>query len=53
MEDVEYNSGLASEPIRLGVNEYFVMGDNRSISRDSREFGAISKSQILGVVVGE
>lgn len=51
--DSPYNAGLAEEPIKLGINEYFVMGDNRSVSRDSRTFGAISKSQIMGVVVGE
>jgi signal peptidase I len=32
----------------LPANEYFVMGDNRQGSRDSRYFGAISKSEIVG-----
>lgn len=27
---------------------YFVMGDNRAVSLDSRKFGAISKDQIIG-----
>jgi len=34
-------------PITLKENEYFVMGDNRPKSRDSRYFGAISKSQLI------
>jgi signal peptidase I len=32
----------------LPTNEYFVMGDNRAGSRDSRYFGAISHSEIVG-----
>jgi len=33
---------------RLSDKEYFVMGDNRSHSTDSREFGVVSKSEIVG-----
>ena len=32
----------------LGENEYYVMGDNRGGSSDSRDFGAITKSEIRG-----
>jgi signal peptidase I len=32
----------------LGAEEYFVMGDNRNDSRDSRDFNAIHKSLIVG-----
>jgi signal peptidase I len=40
------NSCFPKEP--LPPDEYFVMGDNRQGSRDSRYFGAISKSEIVG-----
>lgn len=32
----------------LGEDEYFIMGDNRDNSTDSRYFGTISKSEITG-----
>jgi len=37
-------------PVHLKKDEYFVMGDNRTISFDSRFFGPIKKSSILGKV---
>ena len=38
-------------PYRLGENEYFCMGDNRPVSLDSRTFGPVPTSQMLGKVI--
>jgi signal peptidase I len=35
---------------KLADDEYYVLGDFRDSSRDSRDYGAISKSQIIGRV---
>lgn len=35
-------------PIRLGSDEYFVLGDHRDRSDDGRVFGPITKDQIVG-----
>ncbi len=44
------NVGIASEPIVLGEDEYFVMGDNRNNSTDSRTeiVGNIHRKDIIG-----
>lgn len=38
-------------PIKLGNDEFFVLGDNRPVSQDSRMIGKISKEQIDGKVL--
>jgi signal peptidase I len=35
----------------LDTDEYYVMGDNREISLDSRYFGVINQSRIVGEVL--
>ncbi|OGH66298.1 MAG: signal peptidase I [Candidatus Magasanikbacteria bacterium RIFCSPHIGHO2_02_FULL_41_13] len=41
-------STSGSTTVQLGPDEYFVMGDNRGESYDSRKFGPISKNSIIG-----
>lgn len=37
--------------ITVGPDEYFVLGDNRNASKDSRSFGAVNKSFVTGKVL--
>jgi signal peptidase I len=48
--EVIKDPGLASDPITLGEDEYFVMGDNRNYSKDSRfpDVGNIRRADIIG-----
>ena len=41
----------ADQSWRLGQNEYFMMGDNRNNSRDSRRFGPVPLQKIVGQVI--
>jgi len=45
--------GMAEKPIKLGEDEFFVLGDNRTVSEDSRyeEVGPVKRENIEGRAV--
>lgn len=51
--EIIQNAGLAEEGIKLDDNEFFVLGDNRNDSEDSRfaSVGNVLKNEILGKAV--
>lgn len=48
--EVMIEAGTASEPITLGEDEYFVLGDNRNHSLDSRDpsVGILKREDLIG-----
>lgn len=49
LEGLPASPGLGDSAWQLGTGEYFLMGDNRVHSADSRDFGPVR----LGIVVGK
>lgn len=46
----KYGSGETTDfpKVKLSKNEYYVLGDNREVSKDSRILGPIPRNKILG-----
>lgn len=49
--EITEDAGVAIEPFVLSENEYFLMGDNRGGSEDSRVYGGVNVENIRGVAI--
>ncbi|MBP3771180.1 MAG: signal peptidase I [Treponema sp.] len=49
--DTDFGAKSSIEPVTLGPDEYFVLGDDRLSSSDSRIWGPVNKSEIIGKVL--
>jgi signal peptidase I len=47
----EYRDGQPMNPVTVPPDQYFVMGDHRSSSNDSRSWGTVHKAFIYGKAV--
>ena len=55
-EEVYYRTERAegsdvAYPLQLGADEFFLLDDQRMLGRDSRSFGPVRRSELLGKVV--
>jgi signal peptidase I len=48
-----YSRILRNHVITVGKSSYFVMGDNRAESEDSRSFGDIDRGDLVGLISSE
>ncbi|MFA5359752.1 MAG: signal peptidase I [Patescibacteria group bacterium] len=51
LEAEQKTYALSEEPVALSDSEYYVLGDNRNASKDSRSFGPVDKKLITGRVL--
>ena len=49
-DTLPYTKGITF-PITLKEDEYFVLGDNRTIAKDSRVYGVVKEKEIKGSVI--
>ena len=51
MDESKSSTDSSLSTVTLGADEYFVLGDHRTVSEDSRFFGPIKEENIEGVVI--
>ena len=44
-------SAVTEQVIQCGKNQYFVLGDNRKNSTDSRTYGQVPRARVLGLII--
>jgi signal peptidase I len=50
-DDHEFDSACSAPPRLMAPNQFFVLGDNQENSMDSRFFGGVDRSEILGKIL--